>query len=811
MSFTDYDFPNTRMYESDLREVLANMRKLEQIVQTFVTTEKVVFADPIQWSIASQYTQNTVVLDMYGNAYISKQPVPTGIQLSNDDYWLEIFNFMDYVKSFDSNLTWNIEDHTERASVAYETGDWLLLDDLLYKVIADIAIDEKFIVGTNIERFTVEDFCRAWTVYTQNLINQYKDDIDASELQYRNQLAQDIANTTASLQAQLDAVIAGATVDSEVIDARVGYNATTYSTLGNAIRSQMDIIQDIHDSSQFASFSNPVSVTSVELGSCDVSGGAIVYSSNNKRIRIKQTDTVTLKAGTIIGVIDENTYSFNLVDVVNNVRYGFHQIICVPRDSTYNIVVAKQGEDVTYSDVYTLYNQLYIKTPSKNNNVYHDFDFIRGQWSSKGYVTYEGTTSISARNIIHIKKGSTIVFTGTSGLGSIQVLKFNADGTYIGYTAYTNIFYADADMYIAFNVKWTVSGVYQTITYKNLYELFSFNLICYDDITIDNVIAFAGFSEYDNGSCMQHRLDVRNISSSQASVIVTKNRKCIGIDFSRNDTTPSAFITYMNQFYKYNMVAKLDVIILSHYHSDHYGTLQALVENGYIDITDAIAFLPDELTAENSAILADSATLISHQTDFLAVLNNNNCTIIHPDENQTYDIDGLQFRFYNTDYSIYNDSNSEYYSTNYNDWSVGVQITSGDIVIDMPADLGSKGQAYMAKKLLPCTILSAPHHGWDNGVNNLIPDFINGLNPDIVVSQNGSEMKPGGIADVDTASSPMQSWCEANGKPNYCTFENGTIQVTFNDKAYKLDGPYVKHIRNKKNWSYSDNSEHIEN
>lgn len=238
MSYTDYDFPHTHMYDSDLRELIANMRKLEEIVKAFVATNSIELADPIQWNIASQYAKNNIVLDNVGNAYLSKQPVPAGIELDDEDYWLEIFNYTQYVKSFNSNLTYNIEENTTRASKDYAVGDWLVLDDLLYKVIAAIEEDELFVVNTNIQRFTVEEFCRAWVDYSAGLIQQYKDDIDASELAYRQQLAQDIATTTASLQAQLDLAISGATVDSEVINARLGADGNTYDTLGNAIRTQ---------------------------------------------------------------------------------------------------------------------------------------------------------------------------------------------------------------------------------------------------------------------------------------------------------------------------------------------------------------------------------------------------------------------------------------------------------------------------------------------------------------------------------------------------------------------------------------------
>ena len=104
------------------------------------------------------------------------------------------------------------------------------------------------------------------------------------------------------------------------------------------------------------------------------------------------------------------------------------------------------------------------------------------------------------------------------------------------------------------------------------------------------------------------------------------------------------------------------------------------------------------------------------------------------------------------------------------------------------------------------------HHGWDNGVNNLIPAFINNISPDIVIAENGYEHRPNTDLDssISNAKSPIYSWAEANGVPAYPTNLNGNIDVVVNKYGYRLKGHYTRFIRNDKNWSYSDNSEHIE-
>lgn len=228
------EYPYRNIEDLNLDYLQARVRNLEKIVEQFVALESVTFADPIDWRITKQYAKNVIVLDENGTAFISKKPVPTGVYLNNDEYWLEIFNFMDYVKSFNSNLTFNIESNTDRASVPYSVGDWLLLDDVLYKVLFAIPADGLFEIGVNIEHFTVEDFIKAWINYANGLIVQYKNDIDASELEYKNEI-----------QAEIDRIIAGVTVDSEVIDARLGGNGKNYTTLGEATRGQYEMLAEV--------------------------------------------------------------------------------------------------------------------------------------------------------------------------------------------------------------------------------------------------------------------------------------------------------------------------------------------------------------------------------------------------------------------------------------------------------------------------------------------------------------------------------------------------------------------------------------
>ena len=337
----EHKYPNENLHELDLTWLNKEMQELKAAYSAFLAANSLTFADPIIWDITKQYSKNTIVLSSEGDAFLSKQPVGSGIQLNNTDYWLEIFNFADYIRTANSNLTMHIEQNTTRATDDHSVDDWLLWEDVLYKVTAPISDDDLLIIGTNIVHFTVEDFCRAWQTYMINTIAQYKADIDASELAYkneidaselayRNQLAQDITTTTASLQAQLNLAISGATVDSEVINARLGADGITYDTLGNAIRTQFDKVA--------YNFLNG-NVYNVAIGGVDeTTYEGITYTKNND-------GSVTL-AGTSTATSIYNIY-MNTNDFPEGITPGsYYSLVFNPTNSniTLRIYVYMDGD-----------------------------------------------------------------------------------------------------------------------------------------------------------------------------------------------------------------------------------------------------------------------------------------------------------------------------------------------------------------------------------------------------------------------------------------------------------------------------------
>ena len=163
MSF--FEFPHTRTYDSDLGWLIHVVKKLtEEVGQKTIN-----YADPIFWDITHQYPKYTVVVDPVSQiAYLSTQPVPQGIDITDTDYWQPVFDFatvFEYAISLREQLAIGYEE-THNASTSYVVGQLLFVKnsnkDLLYQVAnaistGDPLVDDPLDPGYNIRKVTFEE------------------------------------------------------------------------------------------------------------------------------------------------------------------------------------------------------------------------------------------------------------------------------------------------------------------------------------------------------------------------------------------------------------------------------------------------------------------------------------------------------------------------------------------------------------------------------------------------------------------------------------------------------------------------------
>ena len=97
-----HQYPYTNFHDLNLDWILHVVKNVDETLKNFVSLNTVKYADPIQWNIATQYGVNTVVVDPdSGTAYISVQPVPSGVPIDNTEYWTPVFDMSKIVPDTD--------------------------------------------------------------------------------------------------------------------------------------------------------------------------------------------------------------------------------------------------------------------------------------------------------------------------------------------------------------------------------------------------------------------------------------------------------------------------------------------------------------------------------------------------------------------------------------------------------------------------------------------------------------------------------------------------------------------------------------
>lgn len=165
-------YPYLNLNDLNLDYILKTIGELRYEVTNFVSINAIKYADPIQWNITTQYEKNTIVIDpVTGTAYISVAPVPAGVALTRTEFWTVVFDLGSFVTRAAQNFTSNWESETTTtATFATNTGKWLVWGDVLYKALTNITAGDTYVVGGNIEHFTIEDLYNAYLNTIANIL-----------------------------------------------------------------------------------------------------------------------------------------------------------------------------------------------------------------------------------------------------------------------------------------------------------------------------------------------------------------------------------------------------------------------------------------------------------------------------------------------------------------------------------------------------------------------------------------------------------------------------------------------------------------
>ena len=199
-------FPYTNFHEMNLDWILQALKEIQTTTEQFVAINSLKYADPIQWNITSQYEKNTIVIDpQSGTAYISVQAVPSGVALTNEDYWTVVFDLEQFVTKANNNFTSRVEEATTTtATFATPHGSLVIWGGELYVANTNIIAGDQYVVGSNITRIHVEDI----TGRLIDLATTDKSNLVAAINELVTNLANEITdreNADTNLQTNIDA------------------------------------------------------------------------------------------------------------------------------------------------------------------------------------------------------------------------------------------------------------------------------------------------------------------------------------------------------------------------------------------------------------------------------------------------------------------------------------------------------------------------------------------------------------------------------------------------------------------------------
>lgn len=133
--------------------------KVIEVMQQYIETTSITYADPFQWNITSQYAINTLVIDPEtGTAYLSLQPVPQGIQITNTDYWTPVFTLQNFTDALKKAITTvPQQENGQAATIEIPANSVFFVGDVLCTNPANIPETSIVVIGSNCVQVSVTD------------------------------------------------------------------------------------------------------------------------------------------------------------------------------------------------------------------------------------------------------------------------------------------------------------------------------------------------------------------------------------------------------------------------------------------------------------------------------------------------------------------------------------------------------------------------------------------------------------------------------------------------------------------------------
>lgn len=195
--------PYTNFHDLNLDWIIDTLNDFNARLTNFVSLVTIKYADPIQWDITSQYEANTVVVDSAGNAYLSVQPVPSGVSLDRTEYWTKIGNFDELFANIKKAITPNDEGHSTTATAARAVDDLVWVNGALVRITRAMSAGDAYVQGSNCVTSSTNEILH-YLLTALNAEQQAREDADTQLQNNVTQLQNNVADINTTLPNKID-------------------------------------------------------------------------------------------------------------------------------------------------------------------------------------------------------------------------------------------------------------------------------------------------------------------------------------------------------------------------------------------------------------------------------------------------------------------------------------------------------------------------------------------------------------------------------------------------------------------------------